>query len=282
MAELLIGPLDHVVGERVPELVGVDVRLAGGVPHEIREQPLDDPVLADHQLRPRDSGLGQECLLVLATFDEPFGFQPLQHLTGGCSRDAEHLGHPGGDRRRRVRIGPVLADREGEEIDRLQILVDRMSLTLRHRVSLAARVRADSSSSPSSAAGRDRSDSRRADEELELSELGEQPPGPGRVERAELVLDRCDRLTGDRQLVRRRRVRRPVRRLVVDRDQLERGERRLDVVLKRFELLLLRLRRRPTSPGRRRPRQRARARLRPRRARVGGAPTALPCRGTPT
>ena len=50
MAELLLDPLDHVVGERVAELVGVDVRLAGRVAHEVGEQPLDDPVLADDPL----------------------------------------------------------------------------------------------------------------------------------------------------------------------------------------------------------------------------------------
>ena len=54
----------------------------------------------------------------------------------------EHLRDAGGDRRGAVRVGPVLADREGEEVDRLEVLVDRMSLTVRHGVSLAARVAA--------------------------------------------------------------------------------------------------------------------------------------------
>ena len=46
MAELDVDPLDHVVGERVAELVRVDVRLGRGVAHEVGEQALDDPVLA--------------------------------------------------------------------------------------------------------------------------------------------------------------------------------------------------------------------------------------------
>ena len=36
IAELHLDPLDHVVGERPAELVGVDVRLGGRVAHEVR------------------------------------------------------------------------------------------------------------------------------------------------------------------------------------------------------------------------------------------------------
>ena len=39
MPELLVDPLDHLVGERPAELVGVHVRLARGVAHEVGEQP---------------------------------------------------------------------------------------------------------------------------------------------------------------------------------------------------------------------------------------------------
>ena len=56
VAEPLVDPLDHVVGERVAELVGVDVRLGGRVAHEVGEQPLDDPVLADDPLGARAAG----------------------------------------------------------------------------------------------------------------------------------------------------------------------------------------------------------------------------------
>ena len=52
MTELHLDPLDHVVAERAAELVGVNVRLGGGVAHEVRQQPLDDPVLADDPARP--------------------------------------------------------------------------------------------------------------------------------------------------------------------------------------------------------------------------------------
>ena len=110
--------------ERVTELVGVHMRLGGGVAHEVGEEALDDPVLSDDPLRALDPGVGQDRLLLLAALDEPFGLEPLQHLAGGCTRDTEHVGNARGDRGRGVRIGPVLADREGEEVDRFQVLVD--------------------------------------------------------------------------------------------------------------------------------------------------------------
>jgi hypothetical protein len=105
----------------------VDVRLAGRVAHEVRQQALDDPVLADDPLCALDSRVGQDRLLVLAALDEPLGLEALQHLAGRGPRDAEHLGHARRDRGRVVRVGPVLADREGEEIDRLQVLVDAVT-----------------------------------------------------------------------------------------------------------------------------------------------------------
>ena len=72
MAELLVDPLDHVVGERVAELVGVHVRLGGGVAHEVGEQPLDDPVLADDAARrARGRSAVRMRLLVLAALDSP-------------------------------------------------------------------------------------------------------------------------------------------------------------------------------------------------------------------
>ena len=50
--EPLADPLDHVVAEAVADLVRVDVRLGGRVAHEVGQQPLDDPVLADDLLGP--------------------------------------------------------------------------------------------------------------------------------------------------------------------------------------------------------------------------------------
>ena len=82
VAEPLVDPLDHVLGERVAELVGVDVRLGGGVAHEVGEQALDDPVLPDDALGTLDPGFGQDRLLLLAALDEPVGLEPLQHLAG--------------------------------------------------------------------------------------------------------------------------------------------------------------------------------------------------------
>jgi hypothetical protein len=124
IAEPHLDPLDHVVGEGVAELVRVHVRLRGRVAHEVGQEPLDDPVLADDALRPLDPRVGEDRLLLLAALDEAVGLEPLQHLAGGRARDPEHLGHARGDRGRVVRVGPVLADREREEVDRLQVLVD--------------------------------------------------------------------------------------------------------------------------------------------------------------
>ena len=218
------------------------------------------PVLSDDALRAHGPGRGQERLLVVAALDEPFGLEPLQHLACRCPRDAEHLGHARGDRRRGARVGPVLADREGEEVDRLEVLVDRMSLTLRHAVSLAGRGRADPRSSCSPVCStrsvcpvvRTRSSRAARSASTRLVPAGSSASSSS--------FDRRNRLACDVQLVGRRGMRRRVRRLVVDRDQLERRERRLDVLLERLELLRLRLRAARSSPGRDRRRQRARAR----------------------
>ena len=128
MAELLLDPLDHLVAERPAELVCVDVRLRRGVAHEVGEQSLDDAVLADDPAGPLGSGLGQDRLLVLAALDEPLGLEPLQHLARGRPRDPEHFCHAGRQRGRAGSLRPVLADREGEEVDRLEVLVDGMTL----------------------------------------------------------------------------------------------------------------------------------------------------------
>ena len=129
-AELLLDPLDHVVGEGVAELVCVDVRFRRGVAHEVRQEALDDSVLADDPLGPLAAGLGQERLLLLAPLDQPLRLEAPQHLAGRGARHAEHLGDPGGQGRRAGRERPILADRKGEEVDRFQVLVDGM--TLRH------------------------------------------------------------------------------------------------------------------------------------------------------
>ena len=82
------------------------------------------PVLPHDALCPHGPGGGQDRLLLLTSLDEPFGLEPLQHLAGRRARDAEHLGHARRDRGGVGGVGPVLADREGEEVDRLQVLVD--------------------------------------------------------------------------------------------------------------------------------------------------------------
>ena len=80
MPEPLVDPLDHVVRERVAELVGVHVRLGRRVAHEVGQEALDQAVLADDALGPLDPGRRQDRLLVLAALDEPVGLEPLQHL----------------------------------------------------------------------------------------------------------------------------------------------------------------------------------------------------------
>ena len=128
MPEPLLDPLHHVVGERVPEQVGLHVRLRGRVAHEVREQPLDDPVLAHDALRALATLRRQQRLLVLASLDQTFALESLQHLAGRRARHAEHLRHSRRERGRPAAKRAVLADRKGEEVDRLQVLVDGMSL----------------------------------------------------------------------------------------------------------------------------------------------------------
>ena len=130
VAELLVDPLDHLVAERVAELVGALVRLVARVAHEVGEQPLDDAVLADDALGALAAARREERFLARAALDQAFGLEALQHLAGRRARDMQHLGHARGERGRSGALRRVLADREREEIDRLQVLVDRV--TLRH------------------------------------------------------------------------------------------------------------------------------------------------------
>ena len=122
--EPLPDPFDHVVAERVAELVGVHVRLGRGVAHEVRQEPLDDPMLAHGPLGSLLPRLGEDRLAALAPLDEALGLEPLQHLAGRSARHAEHLGHARGERRHRRVARVVLADRERQEVDRLQVFVD--------------------------------------------------------------------------------------------------------------------------------------------------------------
>ena len=81
-AEALVDPLDHLVGERVAELVRVHVRLGSRVAHEVREEALDDPVLAHDALRALGALGREDRFLLLAALDETVGLEPLQHLAG--------------------------------------------------------------------------------------------------------------------------------------------------------------------------------------------------------
>ena len=65
---------------------------------------------------------------MLAALDEAVGLEPLQHLACRCAGHAEHVRDADGERRRALRHRPVLADREGEEVDRLEVVVDGVSL----------------------------------------------------------------------------------------------------------------------------------------------------------
>ena len=110
--------------------------LRAGVAHEVREEPLDQPVPADDALGRLASCRCQDDLLALASFDESVRLEPLQHLAGRGARDAQHVGHPGGEGRRILHDWAVLTDRKREEVDRLEVRVGRV--TLRHRPILAA------------------------------------------------------------------------------------------------------------------------------------------------
>ena len=126
-AQAPVDPFNHLVRERVAELVRVHVCLGGRVPHEVGQEPLDDPVLPDDPLRSHTPARSQERLLARAALDQALGLEPLQHLAGRRARHAEHLGHSGRERQRPARRR-VLPDREREEVDRLEVLVDRVAL----------------------------------------------------------------------------------------------------------------------------------------------------------
>ena len=108
---------------------------AAGVAHEVGEEPLDDPVLADDALGALAAGRREERLLALAALDQPFGLEALQHLAGRRARDVEHLGDARGERGRAGAARRVLADRKGEEVDRLEVLVDRVARPSHRRLS---------------------------------------------------------------------------------------------------------------------------------------------------
>ena len=123
MSELLVHPRDHVVVERVAELVGALVRLVAGVAHEVGEEPLDDPMLAHDALGAHAAGRREERLLALPALDEALRLEPLEHLPGRRARHVEHLRDARRERGRACPAGGVFPDREGEEIDRLEVLV---------------------------------------------------------------------------------------------------------------------------------------------------------------
>ena len=107
---MLVHPRDHVVVERVAELVGALVRLVAGVAHEVGEEPLDDPVLAHDALGALAAGRGEERLLPLAALDQAFGLESLEHLACRGAGDAEHLRDARGERGRvgsRGRYSPI-------------------------------------------------------------------------------------------------------------------------------------------------------------------------------
>src|SRR5262245_14293364 len=87
----------------------------------------------DHVLGHVTPGRRENHLLALTPLDEPIGLEALQHLPDRGARDAEQLGHSGRQRRGLPRDRAVLPDRKREEVDRLEIDVDRMTLSHRRR-----------------------------------------------------------------------------------------------------------------------------------------------------
>ena len=69
----------------------------------------------------------EDRLLVLAALDQAVGLEALQHLAGRGAGDAEHVGDADGERGGALRLRLVLADRERQEVDRLEIVVDRVA-----------------------------------------------------------------------------------------------------------------------------------------------------------
>ena len=114
------------------DAAGVLVRLGRVVVEEVGQEALDDPVAPDHLLRARGARGRQHELAPAAALEQALGGEPLEHLADGRARDAERLGDARRDRRRS--LGRLVdADRGDEDVDRLQVVVDRVSVRLAHR-----------------------------------------------------------------------------------------------------------------------------------------------------
>src|SRR3954470_13226650 len=74
------------------------------------------------------AGVRQQRFLLGAALDQALVLEPAQHLARGGAGDAEHLGDPRCERGIAAGLRAVLPDREREEVDRLEVLVDRMAL----------------------------------------------------------------------------------------------------------------------------------------------------------
>ena len=130
--QALVDALDHLVGERVAELVGVHVRLGRGVAHEVGEEALDDAMLADDSAGRARLPSGVR----IASFCSPRSTRPSASsrfsISPADARETPSISAT----REAIAVepgrGPVLADREGEEVDRLEVLVDGVALRARH------------------------------------------------------------------------------------------------------------------------------------------------------
>ena len=130
--ELRVQPLDHVVRERRADARRVLVRLRGVVAQQVGQEALDDPVAPDHAARPA----AVPAAVRTSARPVPFSSSPSAvsrlSISPTAVRDTpERIRDPRRDRRRRLRR-LVHPDGGDEQVDRLQVVVDRVSVRLAH------------------------------------------------------------------------------------------------------------------------------------------------------
>ena len=126
--ESLGGALDHVVGERRAQDVCLFVGLGRGVAQKCGQEALDQPVATDHVFGGLLARLGQDCLFALTALHQALVLEALHHLADGRLGHAQHLGDACRKRRLITDHRPILAHGKSQEVDRLEVVVDRVAV----------------------------------------------------------------------------------------------------------------------------------------------------------
>jgi len=106
MTELGVNTVEHAIGHRVLEHLGLVVHLVPAVAQLANEERLHQPVPAHHRQRGAAAGLGQRHGAVLLVIDQPLVGELADGLRSGAGRHADPLGeHLGADLLQRPLLG---------------------------------------------------------------------------------------------------------------------------------------------------------------------------------